>query len=427
MKPPLFKKEIHFRLLRRIGAACLLAMLLTIAALLYLEYRRLADNMLRDAEHQSGLFAGVVALTGRTPEALPPGVTEHLLRDALEQSSFIQVTVTTADQRTLFSGDREDGAARAAAFAATAPPPFASETAAGRLHFSDKRFYRQVLIPLRDARSHRVIGYLNGLYRLSLDDTTATLRWSGLTAALACAALAVLGLLFYPAMVLLQRQLIAGSGEANRAAGFLLKKLAKTLAAADAATSAHHQHRLVVYAASLAKQQRVARTTIRGLIQAAFLHGLDRQGRPDEVVSKREEQQHEISKKWAAAHKRLLKEIKRYRWLREAEPIVRSCREHYDGTGYPAGLSGQAIPIGARILAIVEHFDALTVPGPGRDPVDLAKGLHSIEQESGLRFDPVLVSAFVAMAPNLFTELASLDEAAIDRRVDGVIKGYLPF
>jgi response regulator RpfG family c-di-GMP phosphodiesterase len=145
------------------------------------------------------------------------------------------------------------------------------------------------------------------------------------------------------------------------------------------------------------------------------------------VVNKREEQQRGIGKQWAAAHKRLLKEIKRYRWLREAEPIVRSCREHYDGTGYPAGLSGPAIPIGARILAIAEHFDALTVPGPGHDPVDLAAGLHSIEQESGLRFDPVLVSAFVAMAPSLFTELASLDEAALDRRVDGAIKGYLPF
>lgn len=427
MKPPLFKKEIHFRLLRRIGAICLLAMLLTVAALLYLEYQRLADTILRDAEHQSGLFAGVIAMVDRDPEALSPEKTGHLLRDALAQSSFIQVTVTTADQRTLFSGDREDGAARAAAFAATAPPPFASEIAAGRLHFSDQRFYRQVLIPLRDARSNRVIGYLDGLYRLSLDDTTTVLRWSGLTGALACAALAICGLLFYPAMILLQRQLIAGSSEANRAAGFLLKKLAKTLAATDTATSGHHQQRLVVYAASLAKQQGVARITIRGLIQAAFLHGVDLPGRPDEAVSKRAEPQHGISKQWAAAHKRLLKEIKRYRWLREAEPIVRSCHEHYDGTGYPAGLSGQAIPIGARILAIAEHFDALTVPGPGRDPVDLATGLRSIEQESGLRFDPVLVSAFVAMAPRLFSELASLDETALERRVDRVIKGYLPF
>jgi HD-GYP domain-containing protein (c-di-GMP phosphodiesterase class II) len=427
MKPPLFKKEIHSRLLRRIGATCLLAMLLATAALLYLEYQRLADNMLRDAEHQSGLFASVITLADRTPEALSSEVTERLLRDALAQSSFIQVTVTTADQQTLFSGDREDGAARAAAFAASPPPPFASETAAGRLHFSDKRFYLQVSIPLRDARNNRVIGSLDGLYRLSLNDTTATLRWSGLTGALACAALAFCGLLFYPAMVLLQRQLITGSGEANRAAGFLLKKLAKTLSAADAATSAHHQHRLVVYAASLAKQQRVARTAIRGLIQAAFLHGLDRQGRFNAVESKREVQPHGISIQLLAAHKRLLKEIKRYPWLREAEPIMRSCCEHYDGTGYPAGLSGQAIPIGARILAIAEHFDALTVPGPGRDPVDLTTGLRSIEQESGLRFDPVLVSAFVAMAPSLFSELASLDETALEHRVDGVIKGYLPF
>ncbi len=427
MKAPLFKKEIHARLLRRITATCLLAILLTIAALLYLEYHRLADGMLRDAERQSGLFAGVIALIDKPPEALSPDMTERLLRDAMEQSSFIQVTVTTADRRTIFSAEREDGAARAAAFAATGPLSAAAGAAAGRLHFSDKRFYQHVLIALRDTRSRRVIGYLDGIYRLSLDDTTATLRWFGLTAALMCAALLICGLLFYPAMLLLQRQLIASSGEANRAAGLLLKKLAKTLAIADATTSAYHQHRLAVYATTMAKQQGLPRTTIRGLIQAAFLYGLDRQGLPDGAIGKREEPGRRGSKQLVAAHKQLLKEIKRYHWFREAEPIVRSCHEHYDGTGYPAGLSGQAIPIGARILAIAEHFDTLTVPGPARDPLDLATALRSIEQESGLRFDPVLVSAFVTMAPSLFSELTTLDEAHLDRRVDGVIKGYLPF
>jgi hypothetical protein len=444
MKAPLFKKEIHARLLRRITATCLLTILLTIAALLYLEYHRLADGMRRDAERQSGLFAGVIALIDKTPEALSPDVTEHLLRDAMEHSSFIQVTVTTADRRTLFSAEREDGAARAAAFAATGPLSAASDAAAGRLHFSDKRFYQHVLIPLRDARSRRVIGYLDGIYRLSLDDTTPTLRWFGLTAALMCAALLICGLLFYPAMLLLQRQLIASSGEANRAAGLLLKKLARTLAMADVTTSAYHQHRLVVYATTMAKQQGLPRTTIRGLIQAAFLYGLDRQGLPDGAIGQREHPEHKANKKYevvdkreepgrrgskqlVAAHKQLLKEIKRYHWFREAEPIVRSCHEHYDGTGYPAGLSGQAIPIGARILAIAEHFDTLTVPGPARDPLDLPTALRSIEQESGLRFDPVLVSAFVTMAPSLFSELTTLDEAHLDRRVDGVIKGYLPF
>ncbi len=427
MKPPLFKKQIHARLLRRISAACLLVMLLSTAALLYLEYHRLADRVLRTAEHQSALFAGVVALLDRTPEALTPDVTEQLLRSVMEQSSFIEVTVTTADRRTLFSADREDGAARAAAFAATAPLPNASDAAAGRLHVADKRFYQQVSIPLRDSRSHRVIGYLDGTYRLSLGDTTATLRWFGLTVALVCGALVVCGLLLYPAMVLLQRQLIVGSGEASRANGFLLKKLAKMLAAADGATSAHHLHRLVVYATALAKQQGLPRTAIHGLIQAAFLYGLDRQGLPEEVAGKREQPEHKGNKQLLAAHQRLLKEIKRYRWLREAEPIVRTCHEHYDGTGYPAGLSGQAIPIGARILAIAQYFDALTVPGPGRDPVDLATALRSIEQESGLRFDPVLVSTFVTVAPSLFSELTTLDETRLDRRVDGVIKGYLPF
>lgn len=418
---------MHFRLLRRISAICLLAMLFTAAALLYLEYHRLADTMLRDAEHQSRLFAGVIKRIGSSPETLASEVSDQLLSDILQQSSFIQTTVTATDQRTLFSGDREDGAARAAAFAATTTLPSSPDAAVGRLHVSGNRFYQQVVTPLHDPQSQRVIGYLDGVYRLSLDDTTSTLRWTGLTVALACAALAACGLLLYPAILLLQRHLIAGSSEAHRAAGFLLKRLARTLAAADTATSEHHQHRLAIYSVSLAKQQGVARTTIRGLVQAAFLSGLERHGLPAEALGNQAEQQDRSRKQLAAAHKRLLKEIKRYRWLHEAEPIVRSCHEHYDGTGYPAGLSGQAIPVGARILAIVQHFDALTVPGPKRDPVDLATGLRSIEQESGTRFDPVLVSAFVDLAPSLFAECTSLDESQLERRVDGTIAGYLPF
>ncbi|MBE0582618.1 MAG: hypothetical protein IH612_02515 [Desulfofustis sp.] len=426
MKPPVFKKEIHFRLLRRIAATCLLAMLLTAAGLLFLEYHRLADAVLRDAERESGLFAGIIALSERNQEGLPADLTEQLLLEAMEQSSYIQVSVTATDQRPLFSAEREDGATRAAAFAAAAPALPASGAAAGRLHFSDNRLYQQVVIPLRDIRSRRVIGFLDGVYRLSLDDTTAALRWFGLAAALACAALVVCGLLLYPAMILLQHRLIISSGEANRANGFLLRKLARAMTATDPSASTHHHLRLVVYTAALATQQGVARTTMRGLIQAAFLFGIDRQGPSAEVVGKRDQLEQRELKQLAAAHKRLLKEIKRYRWLREAEPIIRCWHERYDGSGYPAGLSGEAIPIGARILAIAVDFDTLTVPGQGRDPVDLTTALHTIEQESGRRFDPVLVSAFVAIAPTVFAELTTLDETGLDRRVDGVIKGYLP-
>jgi hypothetical protein len=426
MKPPVFKKEIHFRLLRRIAATCLLTMLLTAAGLLYLEYHRLADAVLRDAERESGQFAGIIALTERNPETLSPGLTEQLLLEALEQSSYIRVSVTATDQRPLFSADREDGAARAASFAAAAPALPASGAATGRLHFSDNRLYQQVVIPLLDARSRRVIGYLDGIYRLSLADTTATLRWFGFTAVLVFTALVICGLLLYPALIMLQHRLIVSSGEAIRANGFLLRKLAWTIDAADPSASTHHHHRLVVYAAALAKRQGLPRTTMRGLIQAAYLYGLDRQGLPDEAAGNREQLKQRDIKQLTAAHKRLLKEIKGYRWWREAEPIIRCGYELYDGGGYPTGLTGEAIPIGARILAIAERFDTLTIPGPGHDPVDLATALHTIEQESGRRFDPVLVSAFVAIAPTLFAELTTLDTTGLDRRVDGVIKGYLP-
>jgi response regulator RpfG family c-di-GMP phosphodiesterase len=91
--------------------------------------------------------------------------------------------------------------------------------------------------------------------------------------------------------------------------------------------------------------------------------------------------------------------------LRLAETIALTHHERWDGTGYPAGLSGVEIPLAGRICAIVDVFDALLSSRPYKEPWPLAEALAEIRAQRGRHFDPELVDAFLAIAPRLHAEL----------------------
>ena len=81
-------------------------------------------------------------------------------------------------------------------------------------------------------------------------------------------------------------------------------------------------------------------------------------------------------------------------FLAEATKIVRSHHERWDGTGYPDGLAGEAIPLTARVFAVADVFDALTSDRPYRCALSFERARTMIEQESGGQFDPAVVAAF---------------------------------
>jgi HD-GYP domain-containing protein (c-di-GMP phosphodiesterase class II) len=87
------------------------------------------------------------------------------------------------------------------------------------------------------------------------------------------------------------------------------------------------------------------------------------------------------------------------------EPIVRYHHENWDGSGYPSGLVGTEIPIGARILAVVDCFDALTSDRPYRLSMSDAEALAIISDRRAKMYDPLVVDTFFRVYP----ELRSLD------------------
>ena len=105
-------------------------------------------------------------------------------------------------------------------------------------------------------------------------------------------------------------------------------------------------------------------------------------------------------------------------------PIVRHHHENWDGTGYPDGLKGEEIPIGARILSVVDCFDALTSdPRFARRMTD-TQALKIIRDRRGLMHDPAIVDAFVADYTRIMPDSSAAPHPrARDRRCPGVRSG----
>ena len=79
---------------------------------------------------------------------------------------------------------------------------------------------------------------------------------------------------------------------------------------------------------------------------------------------------------------------------RELVPLIRSHHENLDGSGYPAGLAGEAIPLGARIIAIAESFDAMTNPNSYQIGRSFDEAFADLRRNAGSRYDPKLVEIF---------------------------------
>jgi putative two-component system response regulator len=95
-----------------------------------------------------------------------------------------------------------------------------------------------------------------------------------------------------------------------------------------------------------------------------------------------------------------------------AEQIARSHHERWDGSGYPQGLSGDEIPLPARICAVCDVFDALLSPRPYKDAWPLADVMRELAGLRATHLDPALVDAFLPLAPELHAECFGEESAA---------------
>ena len=111
-------------------------------------------------------------------------------------------------------------------------------------------------------------------------------------------------------------------------------------------------------------------------------------------------------------------------WLKDAIDVVRHHHEKFDGSGYAEGLNGTEIPLRARVFSIADVFDALTSRRPYKEPCSLDETMEILKKGRGIHFDPALLDVFLAMAPALYSELASRGIQELRQQVEAITERY---
>jgi len=177
-----------------------------------------------------------------------------------------------------------------------------------------------------------------------------------------------------------------------------LRALDAALQARDACTHSHSQ-RVIYYSLTLGRMMSLTPQELITLERGVFLHDIGKIHMPDSVLLKPGLLSN-TERSVMQRHPTIGYDMLRHNpLLADAAEIVLTHHERYDGSGYPMGLRGEDIPLGARICAITDTFDALTSLRPYRTPMSFEEALCYITSERGRYYDPQIVDMFTALPP----------------------------
>ena len=188
---------------------------------------------------------------------------------------------------------------------------------------------------------------------------------------------------------------------------FTLEALAAALDAREHETQAHSQ-RVREYASTLAERLGVQGDELINVGRGALLHDVGKIGVPDSILLK---PAHLTPEEWIQMkqHPQVGYEIlRRIKFLASAAEIVLTHQERWDGEGYPNGLVGTEIPLGARIFGVVDTLDAMTSDRPYRRALSFAAAREEVRRCSGTQFDPKVAKAFLSIELGTWKDIHDL-------------------
>jgi HD-GYP domain-containing protein (c-di-GMP phosphodiesterase class II) len=199
--------------------------------------------------------------------------------------------------------------------------------------------------------------------------------------------------------------------------GNLLSGLVSALDLRDSETQ-WHSRRVGLYARRLAAELGVTGRELDDVERGAMLHDIGKIGVRDAVLLKpgplNDEEWQEMRRHPALGYE-ILKEIA---FLERARMIPLHHQERWDGTGYPAGLRGEQICLGARVFAVVDTYDAITSDRPYRRARGYEVARREIERYAGLQFDPAVVAAWMSIPPEEWSRIRrQLEQQGPDEHV----------
>lgn len=163
--------------------------------------------------------------------------------------------------------------------------------------------------------------------------------------------------------------------------------------------TARHLHRMALYSRALAEAIGMSEEEADAIELSAPLHDIGKIGIPDSILLKKgqlDADEVTIMRKHTTIGYEILQNSPS-KYIQMGCEIALSHHERYDGTGYPYGLKGEAIPLPARIVAVADVFDALTSVRPYKEAWSIEEAFSYLEKESGKHFDPSLVNAMLSI------------------------------
>jgi response regulator RpfG family c-di-GMP phosphodiesterase len=183
-----------------------------------------------------------------------------------------------------------------------------------------------------------------------------------------------------------------------------LEALGSAIDTRDLGTHAHSR-RVRGYSIAIARAHGVPDIDLRDIEHGVLLHDIGKIGIPDAILLKPgplTPAEWKVMRTHPDIGRQMLEKIP---FLRGAVPIVYHHHERWDGAGYPLALKGAAIPLGARIFAVADAFDAMTFDRPYSQAVDVDAARTEIQRCAGTHFDPDVVATFTSMPRGVFEEI----------------------
>lgn len=193
--------------------------------------------------------------------------------------------------------------------------------------------------------------------------------------------------------------------ESNAHLAEMATSLAGAIDAKDPYTNGHSQS-VSRYSEALAVELNLPKSEVARIKMGALLHDIGKIGVPERILKKpgalTDEEWNIMKQHPSIGVKKVLGSIDS---LKDLIPIVEHHHENWDGTGYPAKLAGEDIPLGARIVAVADAFHALISDRPYRKGLSIDKAIEILKAGAGIQWDKNLVRKFVMIAPSLSTTI----------------------
>jgi putative nucleotidyltransferase with HDIG domain len=236
---------------------------------------------------------------------------------------------------------------------------------------------------------------------------------------------AVFALALFPMILFYYRQLRLKNRELIRSYFGTVSALGSAVAQRDSGTSSH-SYRVTHYTLRLAEAlQCCSEKHIANIILGAYLHDIGKIGIPDHILLKPGRLSDEEFELMKSHVERGLEIVRHVTWLSKAGRVIAGHHEKYDGSGYPKGLRGSAIPLEARIFSVADVFDALCSRRPYKEPMTLDASLAYLKSHAGTHFDPEIVTVFIRIAPEIYRETLNRSEEELERMLQKEAEPYI--